>query len=195
MSMTMSQARIDKIDVSAFEIPTATAEESDGTLVWSSTTLVLVELRCGEEVGLGYTYADPAVAQLIESKLVAILERADPLMPQKAWAQMQMQTRQMGHDGIAAVDIALWALKAKLLTVCLADALPRFRESVPISRDFLSRGRSRCPDRVRVPSATLRPLLRRVGLVRDWIPMASAASIVLSVAAGVASRCTVPACG
>jgi L-alanine-DL-glutamate epimerase-like enolase superfamily enzyme len=50
---------------------------------------------------------------------------------------MQMQTRQLGHDGIAAmaisaVDIALWDLKAKLLGVCLADALPRFRESVPI---------------------------------------------------------------
>ncbi len=50
---------------------------------------------------------------------------------------MQMQTRQMGHAGIAAmaisaVDIALWDLKAKLLGVCLADLLPRFREQVPI---------------------------------------------------------------
>ncbi len=50
---------------------------------------------------------------------------------------MQMQSRQMGHAGIAAmaisaVDIALWDLKAKLLGVCLADALPRFREQVPI---------------------------------------------------------------
>jgi L-alanine-DL-glutamate epimerase-like enolase superfamily enzyme len=33
---------------------------------------------------------------------------------------------------ISAVDVALWDLKAKLLRVCLADALPRFRESVPI---------------------------------------------------------------
>jgi L-alanine-DL-glutamate epimerase-like enolase superfamily enzyme len=30
------------------------------------------------------------------------------------------------------VDVALWDLKAKLLEVCLADALPRFHESVPI---------------------------------------------------------------
>jgi L-alanine-DL-glutamate epimerase-like enolase superfamily enzyme len=33
---------------------------------------------------------------------------------------------------VSAVDIAMWDLKARLLGVCLADALPRFRESVPI---------------------------------------------------------------
>jgi L-alanine-DL-glutamate epimerase-like enolase superfamily enzyme len=137
MTATMSGARIEKVDVSAYEVPTATDEESDGTLVWSSTTLVVVELRCGEHTGLGYTYCDPSAAKVIESKLVSILETADPLMPQKAWAEMQLQTRQMGHEGIAsmavsAVDIALWDLKARLLGVCLADVLPRFRESVPI---------------------------------------------------------------
>jgi L-alanine-DL-glutamate epimerase-like enolase superfamily enzyme len=33
---------------------------------------------------------------------------------------------------ISAVDIALWDLKAKLLGLCLADALPRFHDSVPV---------------------------------------------------------------
>jgi L-alanine-DL-glutamate epimerase-like enolase superfamily enzyme len=137
MTTTTSGARIENIDVSAYEIPTATDEESDGTLVWSSTTLVVVELHCGEHTGLGYSYCDPSAAQVIDSKLTPILEGADPLMPQKAWAEMQMQTRQLGHDGIAAmavsaVDIAMWDLKARLLDVCLADALPRFRESVPV---------------------------------------------------------------
>jgi L-alanine-DL-glutamate epimerase-like enolase superfamily enzyme len=137
MSVTMSGARIENVDVSAYEIPTATQAESDGTLVWNSTTLVLVEIECGEHTGLGYTYCDPSAGKVIESKLLSIIERADPLMPQRAWAEMQMQTRQLGHDGIAAmaisaVDIALWDLKAKLLDVCLADALPRFRDSVPV---------------------------------------------------------------
>src|SRR5579872_4206359 len=130
-------ARIERVDVSAYEIPTATEQESDGTLVWDSTTLVVVELRAGPHTGLGYTYCDPAAGQLIESKLASIVRESDPLMPQEAWAQMHVQTRQMGHAGIAAmaisaVDIALWDLKAKLLGVCLADALPRFHESVPI---------------------------------------------------------------
>jgi L-alanine-DL-glutamate epimerase-like enolase superfamily enzyme len=33
---------------------------------------------------------------------------------------------------VSAVDVALWDLKAKLLGVCLADALPRFHERVPV---------------------------------------------------------------
>jgi L-alanine-DL-glutamate epimerase-like enolase superfamily enzyme len=130
-------ARIDSVEVSAYEIPTATDRESDGTLVWESTSVVIVQLRCGEHTGLGYTYCHPSAGQVIESKLAGIVEGADPLMPQQAWAQMQMQARQMGHAGIAAmaisaVDVALWDLKAKLLGVCLADALPRYRQSAPI---------------------------------------------------------------
>jgi L-alanine-DL-glutamate epimerase-like enolase superfamily enzyme len=130
-------ARIDGVDVSAYTIPTATDEESDGTLVWDSTTIVVVEISCGKHTGLGYSYCHPSAAQVIESKLASLLKDADPLMPQHAWAQMQMQTRQLGQVGIAAmaisaVDIALWDLKARLLGVCLADLLPRFRERVPI---------------------------------------------------------------
>ena len=122
--------------MSAYQIPTSTDEESDGTLVWDSTTLVVVQLRCGADTGLGYTYCHPAAGQVIESKLASILRDADPLMPQKAWAQMQMQTRQMGHAGIAAmaisaVDIALWDLKAKLLGVCLADAAAALSRAGP----------------------------------------------------------------
>ncbi|MBV9167928.1 MAG: hypothetical protein JO321_08220 [Solirubrobacterales bacterium] len=131
------EARIERVDVGAYEIPTATEKESDGTLEWDSTTLVVVELRCGEHTGLGYTYCDKAAASVIKSKLSSIVERADPLMPERAWAEMQGQARQLGNEGIAAmaisaVDVALWDLKAKLLGVCLADALPRFHESVPI---------------------------------------------------------------
>ncbi|HKO29451.1 MAG TPA: hypothetical protein VJU80_18465, partial [Solirubrobacteraceae bacterium] len=130
-------ARIDGVEVSAYTIPTATDEESDGTLVWDSTSIVVVEITCGEHTGLGYSYCHPSAAQVIESKLASLLEDADPLMPQKAWAQMQMQIRQLGHVGIAAmaisaVDIALWDLKAKLLGVALADLLPRFHARAPV---------------------------------------------------------------
>lgn len=128
---------IDAVEVAAYKIPTATEQESDGTLVWDSTGVVVVEVCAGGETGLGYTYCHPAAAQVIETKLASVIEQADALMPQRAWAQMQVQSRQMGHAGIAAmaisaVDIALWDLKAKLQGWCLADALPRFHESVPI---------------------------------------------------------------
>jgi L-alanine-DL-glutamate epimerase-like enolase superfamily enzyme len=134
---TEAGARIDKVEVSAYEIPTATEQESDGTLVWHSTSVVLVHVSCGEHTGLGYTYCHPAAGRVVEAKFAQLLEDADPLMPQQVWTRMQVEARQLGHAGIAAmaisaVDVALWDLKAKLLDVCLADALPRFRESVPI---------------------------------------------------------------
>jgi L-alanine-DL-glutamate epimerase-like enolase superfamily enzyme len=130
-------AAIDGIDVAAYKIPTATEEESDGTLVWDSTAVVVVEIHAEGRAGLGYTYCHPAAAEVIETKLASVIEQADPLMPQRTWAELQVQARQLGHAGIAAmaisaVDIALWDLKAKLLDCCLADALPRFHESVPI---------------------------------------------------------------
>ncbi len=47
--------------------------------------------------------------QIIQSKLGSILRDADPLMPQKTLAEMQVQTRQMGHTGIAAMAISAHA--------------------------------------------------------------------------------------
>jgi L-alanine-DL-glutamate epimerase-like enolase superfamily enzyme len=131
-----SEARIERVAVSAYDVPTATDSESDGTLTWSSTTLVMVELQCGKHVGLGYTYSDPATGQVIESKLAPILRQADPLRPGQTLHQMQVAVRQLGHAGVAAMavsacDVAMWDLKAKLLDVSLADALPGYRESVP----------------------------------------------------------------
>jgi L-alanine-DL-glutamate epimerase-like enolase superfamily enzyme len=136
-SVQAGTTAIESVAASGYQIPTATDEESDGTLVWDSTSVVVVEVCADGQTGLGYTYCHPAAAQVIESKLAGSIEGSDALMPEKVWAQMQVQARQMGHAGIAAmavstVDIALWDLKARLLGVCLADALPRFHESVPI---------------------------------------------------------------
>jgi len=38
-------AGIDGVDVTAYKIPTATELESDGTLVWDATSLVVVEVH------------------------------------------------------------------------------------------------------------------------------------------------------
>ena len=53
---------IDRLDVAVYRIPTA-QPESDGTLEWSSTTLVVVEVSAGGQRGLGYTYADRGAAR------------------------------------------------------------------------------------------------------------------------------------
>ena len=55
---------IRQIDVSAYTIPTE-SPESDGPLVWASTTVVVVKAHRGGKVGIGHTYAAPAAAQLV----------------------------------------------------------------------------------------------------------------------------------
>jgi L-alanine-DL-glutamate epimerase-like enolase superfamily enzyme len=122
--------------VFAFEIPTD-EPESDGTLAWDSTTIVVVEVERDGQTGLGYTYADASVAELIETKLFPLLDEHDPMAPPATWMRMRAALRNVGQQGtgamaISAVDIALWDLKSKLLGVSLADALPRFHTSVEI---------------------------------------------------------------
>jgi L-alanine-DL-glutamate epimerase-like enolase superfamily enzyme len=127
---------VDRLEASAYVIPTD-GPESDGTLEWDSTTIVVVEVEGGGERGLGYTYGDASVGALIESKLAGVVEGADAHAPPAAWASMQAAIRNVGQPGVgamavSAVDVSLWDLKARLLGVSLADALPRFHSRVPI---------------------------------------------------------------
>lgn len=111
--------------------------ESDGTLQWNSTTLVLVHAHGGNEVGLGYTYADSATALLVQHTLAKTVEGQNAMAPTANWNAMVMRTRNLGRPGIvsmaiSAVDIALWDLKARLLDLPLLTLLGTVRESVPI---------------------------------------------------------------
>jgi L-alanine-DL-glutamate epimerase-like enolase superfamily enzyme len=127
---------IRQIDVSAYTIPTE-SPESDGTLVWDSTTIVVVEAHAGGEVGLGYTYASPAAAQLVREVLAAIVLRKDAMAVPAAWLAMVDAVRNIGRPGIAsmaiaAVDAARWDLKARLLNLPLVVLLGPVRDSVPV---------------------------------------------------------------
>ena len=130
------EARVEDLAVSAFTVPTD-EPESDGTLSWDSTTIVVVEIDAGGARGLGYAYGDLAVGTFVESQLSEVVEGCDALSPPAAWMAMQEAIRNAGRPGVgamavSAVDIALWDLKARLLGVCLADAFPRFHDSVPV---------------------------------------------------------------
>jgi L-alanine-DL-glutamate epimerase-like enolase superfamily enzyme len=144
-----SGVEVECLGVSAYTVPTD-EPESDGTLEWDSTTLVLVEVSAGGETGLGYTYGPAAVGTFVESELADRLRGADPLRPQAAWSSMQEAIRNAGRPGVgamavSAVDVALWDLKARLLGVALAELLPRFHESAPVygSGGFTSYGDAR----------------------------------------------------
>jgi L-alanine-DL-glutamate epimerase-like enolase superfamily enzyme len=127
---------VDRLEVGAYTIPTD-APEADGTLAWDSTTIVVVHAHGGGEWGLGYTYADVSTARLIDSRLAGVVRGRDALAPQAAWEAMVTQTRNLGRAGItsmaiAAVDVALWDLKARLLGLPLGQLLGMAHDRVPI---------------------------------------------------------------
>jgi L-alanine-DL-glutamate epimerase-like enolase superfamily enzyme len=127
---------IQSIDVGAYRIP-LDAPEADGTLTWDHTTTVVVEVRAGAELGLGVTYGPSAVARLIRELLADPLIGLDALEVPAAWTTMVRSVRNAGRPGIAsmaiaAVELALWDTKAKLLEMPLYQLLGAARERVPV---------------------------------------------------------------
>jgi L-alanine-DL-glutamate epimerase-like enolase superfamily enzyme len=130
-----SSVPVEDLDVSAYTIPTD-APESDGTLEWRHTTLVVVEVSAGGVRGLGYTYADTATAKLIKDLLAEVVKGQDAMSVSACWVAMVHATRNLGRPGIssmaiAGVDAALWDLKARLLNLPLVTLLGKVRECVP----------------------------------------------------------------
>ena len=127
---------IEQVEVSAYTIPTDNPE-SDGTLAWDSTTLVLVEARAAGRTGVGYTYAGPEAASLVSGKLAGVVEGRDAHTPAASWAAMQHAVRNLGKPGlvaeaISAVDVALWDLHARLLDVPLMEAIGAVHDGTPV---------------------------------------------------------------
>jgi L-alanine-DL-glutamate epimerase-like enolase superfamily enzyme len=136
VTATRSAARVERVDVGAYTIPTDKPEQ-DGTLDWDSTTIVVVEVKAAGETGVGWTYGPEAISSLIASKLASTIEGRSALDVQGAWAEMNGALRQAGQIGVAAmaisaVDVALWDLKARLLDVPLCSLLGRFHEGVAV---------------------------------------------------------------
>jgi L-alanine-DL-glutamate epimerase-like enolase superfamily enzyme len=133
---TRVEAPVQDLEVAAYTVPTD-APEADGTLAWQETTIVVVHARGGGQTGIGYTYADVSTAKLVESKLAGLVEGADAMSPQSSWRAMVGAIRNLGRPGIssmaiAAVDLALWDLKARLLGLPLCKLLGMAHDQVPI---------------------------------------------------------------
>jgi len=137
MSITVAQdTPIERLDAAAYTIPTD-RPEADGTLAWDSTTVVVVEAHGGGHAGLGWTYGPAAIAALVRDALAGVVRGRDALDVPGAWAAIGEQLRNAGSGGlaayaVAAVDVALWDLKARLLDLSLASLLGRRRETVPV---------------------------------------------------------------
>ncbi len=120
----------------AYRIPTNGAE-ADGTLAWSATTAVVVEIAADGLVGTGWTYASEACIPIIERELTEAVMGTDVMDIPRAHEAMVRSCRNLGRPGvvgcaISTIDIALWDLKARALEVALADLLGRCRDEVPL---------------------------------------------------------------
>ena len=122
--------------VSSYTLPTD-APESDGTLAWDSTTIVIVEARAGTATGLGWTYAPEAAATVVEDTLADVVRGRSLDDLAAIWLAMGRQIRNAGRPGIAhcalsAVDLAIWDLRARLHDVALVTLLPAVHDRVPV---------------------------------------------------------------
>lgn len=124
------------VDVSVYRVDTD-QPESDGTIAWDDTTIVVVQVTAGDQVGLGYTYGHAAAATLIHQTLGPLLVGHNALDVRARWLDCYRETRNLGRPGIAshaisALDVALWDLKARHLEVSLTDLLGAARGPVPL---------------------------------------------------------------
>jgi L-alanine-DL-glutamate epimerase-like enolase superfamily enzyme len=128
--------QIEGLQARTYTVPTP-EPETDGTLEWDATTIVVVEAQAGGHAGIGYTYGDAAIATLIEGTLAGLVRGCDVLSPQAAWMTMRHALRNAGWPGIgamavSAVDVALWDVKARVLGVALADLLGRVHDAIAV---------------------------------------------------------------
>jgi L-alanine-DL-glutamate epimerase-like enolase superfamily enzyme len=134
--VTGTGPRIERVATAAYTFGTPDPE-ADGTLSWSSVTMVTVTLEAGGETGLGWTYSSPAAAEVVTRHLAAQVHDADSCAVVDGWTAMRRACRNLGTKGlvmqaISAVDIAWWDLKARLLATSLPALLGTTRDSVPI---------------------------------------------------------------
>jgi L-alanine-DL-glutamate epimerase-like enolase superfamily enzyme len=127
---------IEKLDVSAYTVPTD-SPEADGTYHWDKTTIVIVEAEAGGKRSLGYTYADVATGKLITELLKNVVIGSDAMNVPGTWKRMVEAIRNLGRPGIAsmaiaAVDSSLWDLKARLLDLPLVTLLGAVRPGAPV---------------------------------------------------------------
>ena len=127
---------IEGLEAAAYTVPTE-RPESDGTLTWESTTVVTAVARAGGTPGLGFTYGASACATVIRDTLADLVTGVDAMDVPSAWRRMVDGVRNLGRPGIAsyaiaAVDAALWDLKAKVLDLPLYRLLGAARDAVPV---------------------------------------------------------------
>jgi L-alanine-DL-glutamate epimerase-like enolase superfamily enzyme len=132
----MSDTLVRNVSAAAYTVPTD-APEADGTIAWTSTTLVVVSVTAGDVEGIGWSYTGSGAVDVVRDPLAGAVTGTDALDVPAAAAAMARAVRNLGRPGLAAtaisaVDLALWDLKARLLGLPLCRLLGRARSRVPV---------------------------------------------------------------
>jgi len=130
------EAPVETVRTRAFTVPTD-KPESDGTMAWDSTTLVLVEVEAGGETGIGWTYCAAAAARVVDELLEDVVCGRSAFDVAGTQLAACAALRNAGYPGIgacavSAVDVALWDLKAKLTGLPLVALLGAIHDEVPV---------------------------------------------------------------
>ncbi len=125
-----------KVRAKAYKVPTD-KPESDGTIKWDSTTIVVVESEAAGHKGIGYSYTHSSAAELINDKLSSIVENKSIMNIMARWYDMLHEIRNIGRPGlvssaISAIDISLYDLKAKILGIPAVSLIGEYMDGVEI---------------------------------------------------------------
>ena len=96
---------LEHLHARAYTVPTE-RPESDGTLEWEQTTIVVASAAGGGEQGIGWTYGDKAIAPLIEGKLAPVVCERDAFDVHGTWAAMVAALRNEGRPGHSSMAVA-----------------------------------------------------------------------------------------
>jgi L-alanine-DL-glutamate epimerase-like enolase superfamily enzyme len=94
-------------------------------------------VRAQGQKGFGYTYSHKAAAVLIDESLAELIVGGNEMDTTRHWSRMLHEIRNLGRPGIAAsaiaaVDVALWDLKAKILNLPLVKLWGARREAIAV---------------------------------------------------------------
>ena len=130
------EIKLGNIKAKAYKIPTD-KPESDGTIKWDSTTMIVVESEAAGYTGIGYTYTHSSAAELINDRLSGIIKNKNVMNIEARWYDLLHAIRNIGRPGlvseaISAIDISLYDLKARILGIPLVSLLGEYNDGVEI---------------------------------------------------------------
>ena len=120
-----------------YRVPTE-RRETDGTLAWDHTTVLVVSIRGDDGAGgMGFSYTGAGAERVVTEQLAPAIAELDDDDIGACWNAMVASVRNVGRQGLAAaaisaVDIALWDLRGARRITPLYRLLPTYRTAVPV---------------------------------------------------------------